>query len=151
MTGTIVVGVDGSTESLHALGWALSEARRREAELTAVIAWQPTTPIPSSMGALGMAETVEPVDVDHHQVNKERLDEAVAEVLRGEEHPVRTVVRQGYAGDVLTEEAKGADLLVVGSHGHGRVYSAVLGSVSADCVRKATCPVVVIPAKLDVR
>lgn len=146
MSGTIVVGVDGSTASLRALGWSLAEARRRDAEVVAVIAWMPT-PVPSSATPLSVGEPT-PLEFDHHEVHRQRLDEAIAEVTGGEEHPVRTVVRQGYAGDVLTHEAAGADLLVVGSHGHGRLYSAVLGSISTECIRKATCPVVVIPTKL---
>ncbi|MCO1578396.1 universal stress protein [Crossiella sp. SN42] len=146
MAGTIVVGVDGSTESLRALGWSLTEARRRDAEVVAVIAWMPN-PVPSSATPFTVVEPTD-LDVDHDKVHRERLDEAIAEVTGGEPHPVRTVVRQGYAGDVLTEEAAQADLLVVGSHGHGRLYRAVLGSISAECIRKATCPVVVIPPKL---
>ena len=41
--------------------------------------------------------------------------------------------------------------LVLGSHGHRRVRHTVLGSVSEDCIRKATCPVVVIPVPADRR
>jgi Universal stress protein family len=41
--------------------------------------------------------------------------------------------------------AQATDLLVVGSHGHSSLVNALLGSVSAECVRHATCPVVVIP------
>ncbi|GAA2787007.1 universal stress protein [Crossiella cryophila] len=146
MAGTIVVGVDGSTESLRALGWSLEEADRRDADVVAVIAWVPN-PVPSSATPFTVADPVD-LGVDHEKLHRERLDEAILEVTGGGAHPVRTVVRQGYAGDVLTEEAAQADLLVVGSHGHGRLYSAVLGSISTECIRKATCPVVVIPPKL---
>ncbi len=48
--------------------------------------------------------------------------------------------------DVLPEAARGADLLVVGSHGRGRVARAVLGSVADACIRARVCPVVVLPA-----
>ena len=39
-SGRIVVGVDGSQGSLHALRWALREARLRHAPVLAVLAWQ---------------------------------------------------------------------------------------------------------------
>lgn len=44
---------------------------------------------------------------------------------------------------------RAADLLVLGSHGHSRVRHTVLGSVSEDCIRKASCPVVVIPVPVE--
>jgi nucleotide-binding universal stress UspA family protein len=50
---------------------------------------------------------------------------------------------------VLTAAARNAGLLVLGSHGHSAVRQTVLGSVSAECIRKATCPVVVLPIHTD--
>jgi nucleotide-binding universal stress UspA family protein len=47
---------------------------------------------------------------------------------------------------VLTAAADGADLLVVGSRGHGGFTEALLGSVSQHCVHHAPCPVVIIRA-----
>jgi len=46
---------------------------------------------------------------------------------------------------VLTAAARTADLLVLGSHGHSRIRRTALGSVSEECIRRAACPVVVIP------
>lgn len=60
---------------------------------------------------------------------------------------VAAEVVEGPAAAVLTAAARDADLLVLGSHGHGRVWHTVLGSVSEECVRQATCPVVVIPVE----
>jgi nucleotide-binding universal stress UspA family protein len=51
----------------------------------------------------------------------------------------------GTATEVLLDSARDADLLVLGSHGHGRVFHAVLGSVAEACVRGGVCPVVVVP------
>ena len=57
-----------------------------------------------------------------------------------------TQVVRGHAGTVLTDESRDADLLVVGSRGHGTAVGMLLGSVSQYCVQHATCPVVVVRA-----
>jgi nucleotide-binding universal stress UspA family protein len=54
-------------------------------------------------------------------------------------------VVEGMPAAVLCRAATGADLLVLGSHGHGRLLHTVLGSVAEECIRNAPCPVVVIP------
>jgi len=59
--------------------------------------------------------------------------------------PIATEVLEGNAAVQLAEAARDADLLVVGSRGHGQVHHAVLGSVSEGCIRHAICPVVVLP------
>jgi nucleotide-binding universal stress UspA family protein len=53
----------------------------------------------------------------------------------------------GRAIEVLPDAARGADLLVVGSHGRGRLLRAMLGSVADACLRARVCPVVVLPAE----
>lgn len=53
------------------------------------------------------------------------------------------VVKEGDAAQVLIELADGADLLVVGSRGHGGFTGALLGSVSQHCVHHSRCPVVI--------
>jgi nucleotide-binding universal stress UspA family protein len=59
---------------------------------------------------------------------------------------VSSVVREGNAAQVLLDAANGAELLVVGSRGHGGFAEALLGSVSHACVHHARCPVVIIRA-----
>ena len=58
--------------------------------------------------------------------------------------PVHQVVLAGNPAQVLLDTAAGADLLVVGSRGHGGFTEALLGSVSQRCVHHARCPVVVV-------
>jgi nucleotide-binding universal stress UspA family protein len=75
-------------------------------------------------------------------------DEAVSEAVRKLEAPDRTVdgaVLRGRPATVITEEAQtfGADVVIVGSRGHGAIASLVLGSVSAEVVDHAPCPVLV--------
>jgi nucleotide-binding universal stress UspA family protein len=69
---------------------------------------------------------------------------ATAELPVESSVPVTTSVVQGYPARELLRAAEGADLLVVGSRGHGELSGMLLGSVSLHCVTHATCPVVVV-------
>jgi nucleotide-binding universal stress UspA family protein len=136
--GRIVVGVDGSASSTEALRWAARQAELTVARVEAVMAWAVaptafplTTPIPA---AYDMGPQVE-----------EELEGIVSQVRH--EFPsveILSVVREGWAGRALLVAAEDADLLVVGSRGHGAVMGLLLGSVSEYCVTHAPCPVVVI-------
>ncbi|MEW2548252.1 universal stress protein [Streptomyces sp. NPDC047002] len=133
----VVVGVDGSPSSKEALRWAVSQAKDTGAVVEAVIAWDvPVTgwpaAVPSRQFAAWAAGT---------------LDETVEDVL-GAEVPVtvRRAARGGHPAKVLVDAARGADLLVVGSRGHGGFAGALLGSVGLHCARHAPCPVVVVRA-----
>jgi nucleotide-binding universal stress UspA family protein len=68
---------------------------------------------------------------------------------RSPEVSVSTRIREGVPKDVIVEEARewDADLIVVGSHGYGRVKRLVLGSVAAAVVASAPCSVQVVRAK----
>jgi nucleotide-binding universal stress UspA family protein len=57
---------------------------------------------------------------------------------------VEQVVEQGDPAAVLLRRSEGADMLVVGSRGHGGFNRLLVGSVSEKCVRHATCSVIVI-------
>jgi nucleotide-binding universal stress UspA family protein len=59
---------------------------------------------------------------------------------------VSSMVCEGNAAQVLLQAAHGADLLVVGSRGHGGFAEALLGSVSQHCVHHAQCPIVIVRA-----
>jgi nucleotide-binding universal stress UspA family protein len=58
---------------------------------------------------------------------------------------LRWAIVQGPPAQVLLDAAAGAQMLVVGSRGHGTLAGMLLGSVSQHCVQHAPCPVVVIP------
>lgn len=135
-TTRIVVGVDGSPASLEALAWAATQAELTGSTLEAVTTWEWPTgygwtlPLPEDFDPAGDAGRV--------------LDKALAPVHQ--EHPPVDVVRrveEGHPAEVLVEGSDGAQLLVVGSRGHGAFAGMLLGSVSAYCVAHARCPVLV--------
>jgi nucleotide-binding universal stress UspA family protein len=139
-TYRIVVGVDGSQAGQRALDWAAGEAARRAA------VGQPTsvraiTAYEYLAGPMATGPGLPDPAADAEQT-------AAAAVARaaGNGLPITGQALRGAAGEVLGRAAVGADLLVVGSHGHSRMHTAVLGSVAESCIRAATCPVLVIPA-----
>ena len=134
----IVVGVDGSESSLAALRWAARQADLTGAPLEIVSAWE----WPASYSGW---DTPPPPDYDPADEARRQLDKAVSAVLTpGDESEIRLSVIEGHAAPVLVALSKTADLVVVGSHGHGEFVGMLLGSVSEYCVTHCHCPVVVI-------
>jgi nucleotide-binding universal stress UspA family protein len=137
----IVAGVDGSNSSLAALRWAVRQAELTGATVEAVIAWHyPVLPVP-----VGPAPAAVIASADFEKAADKTVTEAVHAVAGpGSTVHVSAQVREGNAAQVLIDAAAGADLLVVGSRGHGGFTEALLGSVSQHCVHHAPCPVVIL-------
>ena len=133
----IVVGVDGSDPSKRALRWAADQAKLTGAKLKVVTSWEyPPT--------LGWAPPY-PSDFDPNEDARKALQETIDAVLGPEAAVVaQAEVTEGHPAFVLTEAARGAELLVVGSRGHGAFAGMLLGSVSEYCAAHAPCPVVVV-------
>ena len=133
----IVVGIDGSDSSIRALEWAANQAESTGSQLEVITTWEwPTT--------YGWAP---PFSADYAPGTDARrtLDEAVEKVRST--HPdvdMRSTVIEGHPAPALIEASRGADLLVLGSRGHGEFVGMLLGSVSEHCVTHARCPVVVL-------
>jgi nucleotide-binding universal stress UspA family protein len=131
----IVAGVDGSEGGHRALRWAVSEAAARHGTVEAVAVWRRDLPDYGLDPSLGPGEPQERADA----LLRFEIDRLPSDV------PVASQVVEGRPAEALTTVARDADLLVLGSHGHSRVWQTVLGTVADECVRKATCPVVVVP------
>lgn len=137
----IVVGVDGSPSSLAALRWAVRQAELTGGTVDAIVAWR----MPASVAGYGFAPVAMSDRSDMEQIAQRALDEAISKVAGpGGGPPIRRVVVQGFPAPVLLRASVGADLLVLGSRGHGGFSGALLGSVGQHCVRHAHCPVVII-------
>lgn len=142
MTYQIVVGIDGSDASERALRWAASEARVRGGAVQAITAWHW-----DGSGTFYVAATT---PFDERSRAKQILDETVALVAADNtDIVIASDLIEDAPGRALSRAAESADVLVLGSHGHSRVRHTVLGSVSEDCIRKAACPVVVIPVPVE--
>jgi nucleotide-binding universal stress UspA family protein len=142
----IVVGVDQSEGAKAALVFAHEEARLRHATLRAVHAWQF-----GYIGYTGLEGRVPAVGSDIHELRNAAtaaLDATVREALPdlGDVEIEQRVV-EGTPGGVLVDESFNADLLVVGSRGHGGFAQLLLGSVSQQCAHHGACPVVIVRSK----
>jgi nucleotide-binding universal stress UspA family protein len=135
----IVVGVDGFESSQAALGWAIRQAKLTGAVVEAVTVWH----IPPGTSWVPATDTP-----DYRDDAFAILSEAITEMCAVDpDVQVCPRVVEGRAGQVLVEAADGADLLVVGSRGHGGLAGALLGSVGQYCVHHAPCPVVIMRGK----
>ena len=86
------------------------------------------------------------------EFHKEHRDlQALAEQLRDEGVDASAILVQGVIVDTVLEHAKShdTDLIIVGSHGHGAVYDILVGSISEGIIRKAHCPVTVVPVNMS--
>ena len=133
----IVVGVDGSPASDAALLWATEEALRADAELVLVHGW--IYPYVGSRTSVSEPR-------DEMRLDAMRVLEACA-VRTNEVAPAVTchsiITEEGPAKAIL-DAAEGADLVVVGSRGHGGFAALLLGSVRRTVVQHSPCPVAVI-------
>jgi nucleotide-binding universal stress UspA family protein len=141
--GVIVVGVDHSAGAKAALRFALEEARLRRSTLRVVHAWQF-----GHIGAPGLEGLLPAAGgdlEDFRQGATAALDETLREVAADQDGvAIERRAAQGTPAGVLIEESRGADLLVVGSRGHGGFAQLLLGSVSQQCAHHASCPVVIV-------
>jgi nucleotide-binding universal stress UspA family protein len=137
----VVVGIDFSSGARAALRFALEDAARRGVPVDAVTAYRPPD-YWMDFYAIASYQTDQ-----IREATLARLSTFVTEVAaEGPQPPpeVRLQTRLGAAADVLTRESHGADLLVVGSRGHGGFAHMLLGSVSMQCAQHASCPVTVV-------
>ena len=142
-TAPVVAGVDGSVTSQRAVAWAAEAAVRRGVALEIVHAWQ--MPL---LGELPDPLVLEPIA--YERAAQHVLDSAGEQVRQLDPGlVVEPRLVKGHATGALLEAAAGASVLVVGSHGRGWVGSALVGSVSQQCVTHSRIPVVVVPAQGD--
>jgi nucleotide-binding universal stress UspA family protein len=135
----VVVGIDGTPSSEAAIAFAFDAAAVRGVPLVAVHTW--------------LDEMYDPVvgELVDWQSAVVQAEEVLFERLAGwgekyPDVPVQRLVTRGLAGRALLDQAAKAQLVVVGSRGHGEIAGLLLDSVSNALIHKAACPVAVVRA-----
>ncbi len=145
---TVVVGVDESEGARKAFDWAVAEARAHGARVVVVHAFQP----------LSGYYPYSAVEGQHLRAGIEEETRQAAEAFiqgllsdaKAHDVEIEPVIARGRASEALLDCAKTADIVVVGSRGHGGFTGLLLGSVSQQVVHHAPCPVVVVPRHSEV-
>jgi nucleotide-binding universal stress UspA family protein len=142
----IVVGTDGSEQSLRAVDWAARDAALRDVPLRIV------SVAPLSQG-LDLFTRPAPYSAAVRETAERALDDAFAVAsMTTPGLTIDTALRTGEPGPVLARAAERAALLVVGSGGHGNRFAGMaLASVSRYLAAHAPCPVVIDRGELTNR
>jgi nucleotide-binding universal stress UspA family protein len=138
---SIVVGVDGSANSIAALRWAARRAQVTGESIRATFAWRMPTvfaaPPPVSAG-------VPPIEIVRRAAS-DALEGYVADAALPADIRVEHIIVEGTAANALIEAGRLAEIVVVGARGHEGFAGLLLGSVATAVVHHAPCPVAVIP------
>lgn len=137
-TAPIVVGVDGSASSLEALRKAAELAASLNTCLQVITCWE---------APQFYAEYVQ-LDPKAFEHDAQACQDAAISAVLGNEHPVRVDarLRRGRTAPELITASTDAQLLVLGTRGHGEFVQLLLGSVSLECITHAHCPVLTVRA-----
>jgi nucleotide-binding universal stress UspA family protein len=140
---TILTPVDFSTASGHVLDAATELARAIDAEIVLLHVVQP--PMVTSDYGLAM-ENVQEILAVSEKTGQRQLDHLTSR-LAGDGLRVRSVQVNGAPGPAIVDQARdtAATYIVMGSHGHTALYELLVGSTTHHVLKKAGCPVVIVP------
>lgn len=139
----ILAAVDFSDVTERIVALAADTASAFDAELRVI---HVATPDPDFVGYDPGPQTERDAVARHFREEHQQLQMMVGE-LRNGGVDARALLIQGPTGDKILEEAEsfGAELIILGSHGHGALRRALLGSVSEFVAHRTQCPVMIVP------
>jgi nucleotide-binding universal stress UspA family protein len=138
-TGPVIVGVDGSSSADHAFAIAISEAVMRGSDVVAIRAYAPTiprwdSPVPPHIEDWEERRTTE---------LKLLLDDVAPWAGKYPDVPIECLAIAGNVAEALVRHSANAQLVVVGTRGHGGFAGLLLGSVGLQLLHHAECPVLI--------
>ena len=136
----VLVGIDGSEGSRRALRFAAAEAKTHGASLTVLLAYT----VPAPPVAIGTAQPPARAEQAWRQDAENLLHQTVQATVDDPALKVVADAVEGPAAQALIDASQDADLLVVGTRGHGGFAGMLLGSVSQHVAAHAPCPVLVV-------
>jgi len=141
----IVVGIDGSPNSEHALDWAMRQAATVRAPLTVITVHEVPKSYWSDIPVTGPAD--EPLLESLRQAAEEMTQKAAGRL--GDARPASVSVHavSGFVVKELVDASQDADLVVLGTRGASSFTRLLMGSVSSEVVQHSACPVVIVPHK----
>ncbi len=141
---TILAPIDFSPASAAVIAQATALAQAVQARLVLLSVVQPPV-IASDYGPL--VENISEIIAAAERSAAERLEKVRHEVLE-DVAEVETELAGGSPIQAITDAAARfqADFIVMGSHGHTALYDLVIGSTTHGVLKRAKCPVLIIPA-----
>jgi nucleotide-binding universal stress UspA family protein len=139
---TVLVPLDGSETGERALPWAKAVAGS-----TAQILLMEVTPVASTVRSIGgqVIGEAETIQEGYRQMAEQQLSDAVEKWFDTSDNVSTTIAIGDPSEQILaTAEEKGADLIVMSSHGRGAIGRFVSGSVADRIVRHAPLPVMIV-------
>jgi nucleotide-binding universal stress UspA family protein len=143
-TGKIVVGLDDDDSSSEAVTFAAREAAMAAAPLVLVHTWQ--MPVPQMEGSVALLAS----PIETRAVHRKVLHEATHSAQS--EHPdlvVENVLEQSNPASALLTAARGASMVVLGTHHRGFLAGALLGSIGQDVLLQCRIPVCIVPGEFS--
>jgi nucleotide-binding universal stress UspA family protein len=144
-TGSMVVAFDGSPSALAALNWAIEKAPLLHLEIHLVHIWE-YSESSIDIAAVGFGSAGYVGEGDPKSWSEQILSHGLSSLAQGVGEGIRTDSIEGGVVKTLVELSKEAQLMVMGSRGHGKLADLILGSVSESCSAKSKCPVVIVHA-----
>jgi nucleotide-binding universal stress UspA family protein len=139
---TILTAIDFSPSSKGVLDQALALARTFEARLVILHVVQPPPVTDADIGGtMSVAYTGIAADAADQRLH------ALQKRMQKSSLPVDVDHIVGHPGNAIVEFAarRRANYIVLGSHGHGAFYELVVGSTAMHVLKRATCPVIIVP------